>query len=99
VSVKVVVLVTPSKAAVTVTVAEVAEGRVVVIVKVADVAPAGIVTVVGAVTFPWLSVIVTVIPPLGAGELIVTVPVALLLPTTELGETETLTSSGLRTTN
>jgi hypothetical protein len=57
----------------------------VVTVKVADVAPARIVTVAGTVKELLLELSVTVRPPLGAGELIVAVPIEGVPPVTEVG--------------
>lgn len=81
----VLVLVTPFAAAVTVTFAFSATGRD-VSSKVAVVAPAGTVTVAGTVPrLALLEVRFTTKPPVGATLLSVTVPVALLPPTTEAG--------------
>jgi len=58
---------------------------VVVTVKVAVVAPAGIVTEAGTVAAEFAELSGTVRPPVGAAALIVTVPVELLPPATEVG--------------
>src|SRR5437870_4764272 len=61
-------------------------GGLVVAVKLAVVWPAGTVTFAGQVhTAVLLQLSVTSDPPFGAGELIVTVPIVLLPPTTGLG--------------
>lgn len=61
----------------------------VVMVKVAVVAPAATVTLAGTVAAVLLSESWTTMPPAGAAEVRVTVPVALLPPTTLVGFTET----------
>lgn len=68
-----------------------AETAVVLTVNVAVVKPVGTVTVDGKVALPLLDAKVTTAPPVGATPLIVTVPVELLPPTTEVGESVTLT--------
>ena len=62
--------------------------------KVAVVLPAGIVTVVGGVADGVLLESPTTIPPVGAGELIVTVPTLLAPPLTEVGFRERLVRVG-----
>ena len=58
-----------------------------------DVLPAVTVTVAGTVA-ALPAVRVTVVPPLGAGSLSVTVPVELLPPKTVVGDSETLATAG-----
>jgi len=62
---------------------------VVVMVNVAEVAPAVTVTLVGAVATALFEVRLTTTPPAGAALYSVTVPVADVPPTMELGDTET----------
>ena len=84
VRVRVAVLLTPAKLAVTVIVV-VEDTPEVVIVNVAVLLPDVTVTLVGVVAEELLSDNVTTVPPEGAGPLIVTVPVDELPPTTEVG--------------
>ncbi len=67
---------------------------VVLIVNVAVVAPAATTTFAGTVALVSLADSVTVVPPVGAAPSRVTVPVEVLPPTTDVGETDTLTSAG-----
>jgi hypothetical protein len=67
----------------------------VVTVKLAEVCPAGIVTEAGTVASDVSELLrLTVMPPAGAGPLIVAVPVELLPPSTELGEKVMLVTVG-----
>lgn len=70
---------------------------VVVTVKVAVVAPAATVTVVGGFADGPLEAKPTVRPPVGAGPLIVTVPVEEAPPRTEVGLTDTAVAIGALT--
>jgi hypothetical protein len=63
---------------------------VVVTVNVPVVAPAAIVTVAGTVAAELVDARLTVSPPVGAGSLVVTVPVEEAPPTTEVGLSDTL---------
>jgi hypothetical protein len=72
-------------------------GGVVDNVAVAEVAPAGITSVVGSVALPEVEPRVIVVPPTGAGPLIVTVTVAELPPTIVVCEAWKLTSCGAAT--
>ena len=72
----------------------VAEAAVVVIVNVVEVVPAGTVTSPGTVTFEALDDNMTAVPPLGAGPLMVTVPVLGLPPGTVVGEHASPRTSG-----
>ena len=89
VTVRTVVFVTEPAVAVTVTgVSD--ETGLVLILNVAEVAPAGTVTLAGTVALVEEDFNVTMVPPVGAPPERVTVPVELVPPTTELGETDTL---------
>ena len=61
----------------------------VVTVKVAVLAPAAIITLLGTFALDVLEVRVTVVPPAGAAVGLVTVPVALVPPTTVVGDSVT----------
>ena len=63
-------------------------------VKVAVVAPAATVTDAGTVALVELELSVTAMPPVGAAPLSVTVPVELVPPRTDVGETVTELSVG-----
>jgi hypothetical protein len=84
----------PARVAVIVTEAEL-ETAVVLIGNVAELDPAVTVTLVGSVALVLLEVRLTVIPPVPAGPLRLTVPVEALPPMTEVGETDTLLSTGV----
>lgn len=73
--------------------------EVVVIVKVAVVLPDATVTLVGSTALELLDDSVTVVPLPGAGAPSVTVPVEEFPPTTEVGDTVTLTKVGAVTVN
>lgn len=79
------------KLAVTVAVAAAATGKVVT-EKVAEDSPAAIVTWAGTDAFALFEPRATTAPPVGAGPLSVRVPVEGDPPSTEAGESETLTS-------
>jgi hypothetical protein len=64
-------------------------------VKLAEVAPDGTVTEAGTETPPPEALRLTVAPPVGAPRVRVTVPVALVPPGTEVGETLTADRSGV----
>jgi len=63
-------------------------------VNVIEVAPTGTVTLAGTVAQLMLDESVTTVPPVGAGPLMVTVPVDEVPPWTEVGFTLTLTNAG-----
>lgn len=67
---------------------------IVLMVKVADFAPAATVTDAGTVAFVELEAKVTEKPPEGAAPLIVTVPVEVFPPTTDVGESANPVSTG-----
>ena len=67
---------------------------VVVIVKVAEVAPAATVTLEGGTALVLLEVSATASPPVGAGPVIVSVPVDEVPPITEVGETASVFGTG-----
>lgn len=72
----------------------VAETASVLIVNVAEVDPAGTVTVVGSVAFVLLEVRASVVPPVGAAPVRVTVPVDEVPPVTVAGDTARLDICG-----
>jgi hypothetical protein len=85
---------TPPRVAVIVALVTAATGKVMIGI-VVDVDPAGTVTVPGTTTAPSLDVTETTLPPVGAGPLIVTVPVEVKPPITEFGEM--VSAVGVRT--
>ncbi len=92
------VAVTPLFVALNVAVALVAIGLV-VMVNVADVAPAATVTDAGTAAAARFDDRTTTRPPVGAGPVSVTVPVADTPPSTDDGDTETFETAGATTVN